>query len=339
VRDGTAAGNEAAVRRLLDWYLHTAVSADTALMPHRRRDFLGPYTASVAPPAFAGQDQAMAWFEREYECLRSVVGWAAAHGWPGHAWRTVIAMTTFLDRRIPWREGVEFLEAAARAAELAEDRAGQGYTLNSLGCTHLDRRDWIRARNCFRQALAYFREIANRTGEAMALGNLGLVQSCIGEPAEGQRLAREAQRLCEQAGYRRGVAQNLDNLGIAYAAAGEHGQAIECHQQAAVLFHELGEAEVGAWIGQNLGRAYAAVGRHASSIRSLRVAAGTMRRLGHRRQEASLLVDLGNTLLTAGHPGLARGCWQTALVTMRELADPRMCEIEAAVAAAAATTP
>jgi hypothetical protein len=75
------------------------------------------------------------------------------------------------------------------------------------------------------------------------------------------------------------------------------------------------------------------------SVRSLRVAAITLRRLGHHRQEASVLVDLGNTLRAAGHFGLARNFWQAALVTMRELADPRTAEIEASITATTTTEP
>jgi hypothetical protein len=37
-------------------------------------------------------------------------------------------------------------------------------------------------------------------------------------------------------------------------------------------------------------------------------------------------------LAGAGHPGIARTMWETALVTMRELGDPRANEIEAALA-------
>lgn len=325
-------GDEAATTRLLEWYLHTAVSADTTLMPNRLRDFLVPYTPRTAPRTFADQAAAMAWFEEEYDGLRAVVAWAAAHGRPGYAWRIAIAMTTFLDRRIPWRDGVEFLEAAVRAAELAEERAGVGYTRNSLGCILLDRRDFARAEDCFARALVRFRSMGNRYGEAMALGNLGLARISVGDPAYGRELCRAAQEMCERDGYRRGVALNLDNLGMANVALGEHDRAVECHRRAAELFHELGETEIGAWNEQNLGRAYAAAGRYAESVRSLRLAAATLRRLGHRRQEANLLVDLGDTLLAAGHPKMARGCWRTALEAMRELSDPRVPALEAAIA-------
>jgi DNA-binding SARP family transcriptional activator len=339
LRDGAGQANDAAVRRLLDWYLHAVVSADSMLMPSRRREFLVPYVSSVAAPVFADQNQAMEWFEREFDGLRSVVGWAAAHSWQGHAWRTVIAMTTFLDRRISWREGVELLESAGRAARLAMDRAGEGYTLNSSGCIYWDQRNYDRARNCYRQALTCFRDLGDRVGQAMVLGNLGLVESGAGDAVQAQRLCHEALRLCEEADYRRGVAQNLDNLGVAFLAGGEPARAIDCHRRAVQLFHDLGDVELGAWNEQNLGRAYAVAGAYASSVRSLRVAAGTMRRHGHRRLEASMFVDLGNTLLAAGHPQLARGCWRKALVTMRQLADPRVADVEAAIDASFPTAP
>jgi DNA-binding SARP family transcriptional activator/tetratricopeptide (TPR) repeat protein len=330
-----AVDSEAGVRRVLDWYLHAAVSADRVLMPHRRRAFVAPYEPTAPAPEFADQGQAIAWFEQEYDCLRSVVRWAAANGWAARAARIAVAMTTFLDRRIPWREGVEFLESAVQGARSVGDRAGEAYTLNCLGCIHLDKSEWTKAQENLRQSLRCFRDVSDVAGEAMALCNLGLAHTSNGDHEDGQRFSLEALRICNQLRYPRGIALNLDNLGLAHSAVGDHERAIECYQQASEILRGLGDVEADSTSQQNLGRAYAAAGRYASAIRSLSGAARAFRKVGNRRWEASLLVDLAKTLNSAGHPGLARGFWEAALVTMKELADPRAQELEAALATTA----
>ncbi len=120
------ADREAAVRRALDWYLHAAVSADSQLLPHRRRDYLSPYSGQRPPPEFRENAEAVAWFDREYESLRSLTTWAAGNGWPGHAWRIVLAMTAYIDTTLAWRDGMELCKVAIRAAEIAQDDVGSG---------------------------------------------------------------------------------------------------------------------------------------------------------------------------------------------------------------------
>ncbi|MFD1051663.1 hypothetical protein ACFQ1S_41980, partial [Kibdelosporangium lantanae] len=60
---------DAAVRRVLDWYLHGACNADRHMAPMRRRDFIAPYTPVVDPPQFTDQADALAWFELEFDNL------------------------------------------------------------------------------------------------------------------------------------------------------------------------------------------------------------------------------------------------------------------------------
>lgn len=333
-RNESAAESEPALNRVFDWYLHAVISADTVLMPHRRRAFVEPYQAMRPVPEFADHDTAMRWFEQEYECLRSAVTWGASHGWGAYAWRIAIGMTSFLERHIPWPEGLEFLEIACRAARSAGDRTGEAYTLNSLGCFHLDQAEWATAQHYFRLAHACFRDVGDRRGQGMALGNLGMAHTSMGDPGNGIRYGTEALERCREVGYKRGVALNLDSVGMAHCVAGDHERAMECHLQASVLFTELADPDEGPRNDHNLGRAYAASGRYASAIKSLGKALRAFRRVGNRRWEAIVYVDLAKTLNAAGHPGLARGCWESAMVVMKQLGDPRAQDIEEIIATA-----
>jgi tetratricopeptide (TPR) repeat protein len=333
LHEETADERDRAVRRILDWYLHGAVSADRHLSSHRRRDFTAPYEPQALTPRFAGPQEAMTWFEEEFENLRSMVGWAAANGWAGHAWRTAMAMTTFFDRRIPWQDGVVFYEAALRAAQDAGEDVGQGYTLNSLGCIHLDRGDGESARRCFGRALRHFQTVSHVRGEAMTLGNLGLVHTELGESDEGRQFSLRALELCTELGYPRGIALNLDSLGVAFVAVGEHERAIECYTQAQAIFRRLGDLGETALSLHHLGAAFAAAGAFRRSIRCYREAILTHRALDNRRWEAIVLVDLGKMLHRTGHARLARYSWETALLIMKEFADPRAEAVQADITA------
>nr|WP_063810521.1 BTAD domain-containing putative transcriptional regulator [Kibdelosporangium phytohabitans] len=318
----------AAIRRVLDWYLHTAVSAESILQPRRRFDFVAPLTSTVPPIEFADQAGATAWFEQEFDCLRSVVIWAAAHGWGGHAWRIVIAMTTFMDRRIAWQEGAELLETALAAARAAEDRTGEGYAFNSLACQQIDQNELARAMSNLEQAIDCFIDTGHQAGETMALSNLGLVHAQAGEPERGLQFCTDGLALAEELGYQRGVANNLNNMAKAHIAMGNQEKAIDCYLRADRLFAEIGDIEPGSLNLLDLGRSYIATGQHTNAISALHRAAAGYSQLDNRRWQAIALYDLGHAIARTGHPGWARHCWRAALVVMRELADPRAAELE-----------
>jgi DNA-binding SARP family transcriptional activator len=328
----TPAEREASVRRMLDWYLHAAVSADSALLPLRRRDFLKPYEPQIPPPAFETPQQATNWFEREYDSLRSVMAWAMEHGWAGHAWRNALAMTTFFDNNIPWTDGLEFLETAFRAAQTAGEHVGEGYVLNSLGCIHLDKGNWRTAESYLRQSLACFQEESDIPGEAMLRGNLGYVNAELGDYDNARRYSTRALELCEELGYQRGIAINLDNLGVALTMCGRPREAIECHERAHVINLGNGDAHSEASNQLGLGRAYTALGDTRKASAAFHSAASGFRLLRNRRWEAGALTYLGEVLRSAGHIALARQVWEEALVTLSEFGDPRADEIRTSLA-------
>ncbi|SMC72768.1 DNA-binding transcriptional activator of the SARP family [Kibdelosporangium aridum] len=318
----------AAANRVLDWYLHTAINADRFVDPGRHREFLkGIPAPTVAPKDFTSAREARAWFGQEYDSLRSVTAWAAAHGFPGYAWRIAMTMTTFFDYAIPWHDGVEFYQAAYKAAKTAGETVGEGYTLNSLGCVLLDMGEQRAAIARFRASRSKFQSLPDLRGTAMTTGNIGLAHVELDETDEAMRYTRQAMELFEQLGDNRGISRNLDNLGIAYANKGEYWNAVECYQKAVVLNYDSGNADHEAWVLTHMGAAYTGLREYSLAIRAYRNAVGLFRSTGNTRHMARVLIDLGSTLDQAGHPGIARGIWEAAVAVMTDLADPRAHEL------------
>jgi DNA-binding SARP family transcriptional activator len=318
-------------RRVVDWYLHAAVAADSAMLPHRRRDYLAPYQPEAEPPEFADAAAAVAWFEREYDNIRSVMRWADNNGFSGHAWRMLTSMTAFFERRIPWQDAIEFHEWALGAASAAGEPTGEGYVLNGLGYMCLLKGDLDTALRHFRGALDRFRSSGHVRGEAMLWGNLSTIYGERGDHLTARRYATRALEMYESLGYERGCALNLDNLGVALYAAGRYDAAIECHLDAGEINGKLGEINSEAINRHHLGRAYAAQGQPRPALRAFRAAIGMYRGLSNRRFEALVMVDVGATLHKAGHSGLARPFWEAALATLKEYDDPGAQRIHEAI--------
>ncbi|MCE7003927.1 tetratricopeptide repeat protein [Kibdelosporangium philippinense] len=325
--------NEAA-RRLLGWYLHTTTNADHFMDPGRHREFLvGAPPTTVPAKDFTSVHDAKAWFTQEYDSLRSVTAWAAAHGYPEYAWRIALNMTTFFDYAIPWDDGVEYYQAAHKAAKAAGEDLGEAYTLNSLGCVLLDMGKQRAAIPRFQASRTKFQALSNLRGTAMTTGNLGLAHVELAETDEAVEYTSQALELYERLGDNRGVCRNLDNLGSAYANKGEYWTAVECFQKAVALNHGSGHSDNEAWLLTHLGDAYASLKEYPRAIRAYRQAVDLFRHTGNGRHMAQVLIDLGTTLDASGHPGLARGIWERAVGIMTDLADPRADDLREKLAA------
>jgi hypothetical protein len=76
----------AAIRRVLDHYVHTAAMATVSLSPTRPALALASPDPQVRPEPIADDGQALAWFTAEHPVLLAALGQADA-GFEAHAWR------------------------------------------------------------------------------------------------------------------------------------------------------------------------------------------------------------------------------------------------------------
>jgi DNA-binding SARP family transcriptional activator len=88
----------AAVGRLLDHYLHTAVHGAFLLHPAHRPIELAAPAPGVTPERFADARQALAWFKAEQDVLTAIAALAVASGFDAHACEIRRSRTPFSQR-------------------------------------------------------------------------------------------------------------------------------------------------------------------------------------------------------------------------------------------------
>lgn len=323
---------DATVRRALGWYLHTAVSADTALLPHRPRSYVAPLEPDQPPPQFSA-DTAATWFAEEYECLRCAIGWAARHGFAEHAWRIACSMITFLHRAIPYNDSIELLTSVLKPAEAAGELAGTAHLHYSLGGLQYLAGNLDAAISHNENALAGFHAVADQVSETTAMGTLAVYLADRGDIDACRHYASEALHRCEQAATPGGIAFHLSVRAIAHILAGEYRQAVDRCTQAIAILEGQPDEHVAILCGYHLARAYAHLREFPNAVRTFRRVITFVRVIGNRHFEAVFLADLGSTLADAGHPAIARSIWRTALVTLTEFGDPRAQNVRAALTA------
>jgi tetratricopeptide (TPR) repeat protein/transcriptional regulator with XRE-family HTH domain len=317
-----AVDTDAAVERLLDYYLHTAAAAGRHV-PTRNTAVYRPLPGDkpAAAPILATVEHASTWLGTERANLHAAAIHAAMAGRTGHAIAIPAAIRGFLFARGHWDESVVLQRSALATASRVGDQAGQADALNELGILQQSTGDYRAAAATHHQALALYRESGDRLGEAGALDELGRVQRETGDYPAAIESHQGAIALYRGLDHHAGQARALTNMGNAQARAGDYPAATDSHQQALAIFqsidHRLGQAIATG----NLGTVQMRTGDYPAATASLTQALGIYRDLDDRPGQASAIANLGIVQSLAGEYPAATASLTQALGMQRELGD------------------
>ena len=318
------ADNLAAIGRLLDYYLHTAVTASRYTL--WRTSFAGP-PPPVSPPAWAPElrteDEAIAWLGTERANLHACASYAAANGHLVHAVWIPVAMSGFLQTQGHWNEAANLGHAALAAARTADDPRGQACVLTQLGTVQELTGDYLAAAASLTQALELFRDIGDRRGHAWALNQVGVVQWLTGDSAAAAASLTRALELSRDLGDRRRHAWALHDLGVVQQRTGDYPSAATSLTRALELFRDLSDRRGQAWALRDLGVVQRRTGDYPSAATSLTRALELFRDLGDRRGQAWAHHYLGVVQRLTGDYLAAAASLTRALELFRDLGDRR----------------
>jgi len=296
-----AADRDAAIVRLLDYYLHTARTAGRHLA--RRRPAGIPdieVTVPVSTPDLPRLRDAVSWLTTERSNLHVAVNYSARHGLMAYAAAIPAAMHGFLRGRGYWDQALSLYEGALDAARTAGDQLAEASARTDLGDIQSMSGDHDTATASLRQALDLYRAAASRLGEANALHNLGSVQQRTGDFPVARKTLNEALTLQRAVGNQLGEASVLNNLGSVQYRSGDHEAAIVSLIRALDLQRQLGNRLGEANALNELGIARSLTGAHDEAIAELTKALELHRELDHRLGVANATRDLGRAQLAAG---------------------------------------
>ncbi|AGZ39643.1 AfsR/SARP family transcriptional regulator [Actinoplanes friuliensis] len=320
-RDDAEEERRAATRRVLDFYLHTALIGDRRLYPNRtKRHFApDPLVGGVTPEPLADLAAAQTWFAREERVLRAAVDLAAATGHDKHAFLLPWALATYFEREWNERDWIACLNIAHQAAERSGDRYRRARTHYSLGYAHRELGRPSEAYEHLVKALDLLGD-DDTTGEnAIVLLNLGTTARRLGRHDEALEQGRRAMEIYRTHGDRPGEASALNNIGWVHVVLGNYAEALE-HCRLAVKIQE----EEGNWTGaahswDSVGYVHHHLGNYAEAVTCYHRSRDLFRDQGDRRLEAIILTHLGDTHLAAGDPPAARDAWRQALDIYEEI--------------------
>jgi len=322
------AEGEAALDRLLDYYLHTATLAAAHLT--RRPSTARPPVAHPpdSAPKLVTREAAVAWLEAERANLYAATDYAALHARHGHAIYLPAAMHEFLRAHGPWSQAVALHHTALDAARKTGDQLGEANTLNDLGLVQYSTGDYSAATASLGQALALHRDLGDRLGEATALDDLGRVQYLTDDYSAATASHQQALALYRDLGDRLGEANALNDLGRVQYSTDDYSAATASLEQALALYHDLsdrfGEAEALNTLGQLLWVSGATDDARARHGHALDIAQA----LGTPVEEARALEGIGHCHLQQGQASEDGACLRQALALYRRLGSPDAQRVE-----------
>jgi tetratricopeptide (TPR) repeat protein len=233
-----ATENEAVVRRVVEWYLDRAVTADLAVVPDRPR--LGPrYASAVA--AFDHAAPALDWLETERANLVQSIREAADRGWHALTWQTAEAMFGFFLHRHHIADWIAVSEAGAEAARLDHHAVAQSRLRMQLAIGYLNAGRQEDASREVSTALELAEREGDRASVATALRQLGRISRKQGDPESALEYFRRALGIESALGRRRGEALAHRRIGEALTDLGRHEDAVAELTTSASIMAELNQ--------------------------------------------------------------------------------------------------
>lgn len=348
------------LRRVLDYYLSIADTADRLLYPHRTRSPVEGFRPPRLHPGIDTAEQALAWLDAELDNLLLVVRHAANHGWTEHAALFAHVLGGYLDVWGHWAEGADLHARAATAWREMGDQPGMARALADLsvvrwrtgqhdealelaaealpiqravndewavadlldhsGLVHWHRSEYDVALGYFEQALQSRRRIADRYGQARSLNHIAIIHWHRGNYIEAARRLREAFTMYQQYGDRRGQQIALNNIGNIEVQLGRYAEALRYYEEAAALHPHMGPQHEAMWL-NNVANAYQHLGRYTDALEHYRKALRAYREIGDRRCEADALNNIGSCYGRMGRDGEALIHHQKALSISIEISE------------------
>ena len=315
VHDGEADRDDA-LRRLLDFYTHTAHIGERLLAPQRVFVPFKP-SAETRPVSLPDGPAAAAWFDTEHANLLAAQQVAVAHGWHDITWQLAWNLTTFHTRRGLRRDDLAVWQAGDAAAAHIADPVTRAQTHRRLGVAYVQVGRHAEGIGQLERALALAEEqrILSEQGFAHYQLSWAWVQS--GDARQALLHATEAASDFQALDLPEWEASAHMQVGWCLAQLGDYETA-RLHSLEALRLDGGRTPDVIADTCLNLGYIDFHTGHHDEAVQYYRQALSLKRSLGHVDEYADTLDKLGHPHVALGQHDQARSVWSEALELYRQ---------------------
>lgn len=313
---------EAAIARLLGWYLDQAQAANHGVAPGAVP--ITPRRSGLVP--FASFGAALEWFEAEKSNLRTLTQYAWENGHREFAAFAPLEMGSYFNIRKYWSDWLYCNQIGISAARQLGDAGAEAWLLTNRGTALRNLRRWNEAVQCHERALARFDATVDPAGIGYARQNLANAQADEGkfeQAIPNFRLALNSfESVPDRSDRFRGQGVTLNSMAVAYNNMGEYDNALDCAQTAIARWNDLHSPHGVAFSRHCIGGAYAGKRAYDQAVENYREALRIRREIHDTHGEGRALVSLGQTQRLQGDLAQARTSWELALEIFESLGAP-----------------
>lgn len=173
----------------------------------------------------------------------------------------------------------------------------------------------------YEEAIEFYRAAGERSGEASALTNIGVVLNQLGQRQKALEYLHQALALNQLTGDKREQARTLTYMGFASSGLTERQKALEYFNQSLQLSEALGDASGEAYSLGHISAIYNALGESQKALECLSLALVKSRAAGDRAREAWALAITGGMYNQLGDGARALEYLNEALSLYKTLGD------------------
>lgn len=255
--------------------------------------------------------------------------------------RLVWAVEEYFDLRGYWTDRITLIQNGLDVVQTPETQSDRIEFLNCLGLTWSDLGETRKAIECYTQALDLTRQVGDRRGEGIVLGNLGSSWFDLGEARKAIEVYEQALAIAWEIGDKSREGIHLGNLGNVWSSLSEMRKAIEYYEKALGSVRETGsESSAGPVDGENIARlgrkqqstpdqlgaldlAWSALGEARKFVRSELGRKAIVTQIGDWRSENTWVANLDNLRKDRGETRKAIRYSEQALAIARQIGDRR----------------
>lgn len=169
-------------------------------------------------------------------------------------------------------QGLSLLSQYRDANATASSRRVYAISIANLGEINYSKGNLVKASDFLKQALAAWREVGDRNGEARTHLFIGYIAGGLGQPDKAADEFSQALALYRATGDKSGEGSALTALGLVHSSRREEEQAIRLHREAGQIFRVIGDRQNEAITLNALGQVYENLSNYETALENCREA-------------------------------------------------------------------
>lgn len=316
-RVDTETEREAALRRLLDYYLHTASTAMRQIAPYEEELWEPVASPLSAAPDLPDYEAGFAWLDAERSNLVRAAISAAASGLPSYAIRLSAVLWLYLDLGWHLDDGEHLHRTALAVARDRGEAVAEAFASRALGMLSYRTSQHVEAERYLEAALGLQDRAGAWLAKAETLNALGALYGHVGRIDEAIQHLEKSVELHRSLGSQVLVQRPLCNLGLLHRRCRRYEAAFECLHEALTIADEVGSIHGQAHALYGLAGAYRDTDQCDDALRYAQRFLSLSRKSGLRGFEGIGLHRLGSIYRRLGDYERARHHHDEALLIAR----------------------